>query len=80
MVAELANRHGGGAAQVPGWMASTLLHEALHIHFVLSHRTVTMGRPSVNNMYCYDTLVARFHGRMPKPGDEDGCRNWQPRR
>jgi hypothetical protein len=62
-----------------GWMASTLLHEALHIHFILSHHTVTVGRPSVNNMYCYDTLVSRFHRRTPKPQDEVRCRTgWRP--
>jgi hypothetical protein len=73
----------GSAAQrrkFRGWMASTLLHEALHIHFVLSHYTATPGRPSVNNMYCYDTLVARFHGRPPKEDDEMRCRTgWRPR-
>jgi hypothetical protein len=62
-----------------GWMAGTLLHEALHIHFVLSHTRTTVGRPSVNNMYCYDTLVARLHNRQPKPDDERRCAiGWRP--
>jgi hypothetical protein len=57
-----------------GFMASTLLHEALHIYFRLQHHTAAIGRPSVNNVYCYDTLVARLHRRVPKPGDADSCR------
>jgi hypothetical protein len=57
-----------------GWMASTLLHEALHIHFTLSHRQTTVGRPSASNVYCYDTLVARFCRREPKPSDAHRCR------
>lgn len=56
-----------------GFMASTLLHEALHVYFVLEHHRAAIGRPSVNNMYCYDTLVARLHSRTPKPGDADAC-------
>jgi hypothetical protein len=56
-----------------GFMASTLLHEAMHIYFRLEHHKATVGRPSVNNMYCYDTLVAIFSGRTPKPGDRDKC-------
>jgi hypothetical protein len=55
-------------------MASTLLHEALHVYFVLEHHKAAIGRPSVNNVYCYDTLVALQHGRAPKPGDRDKCR------
>jgi hypothetical protein len=57
-----------------GFMASTLLHEALHVYFVLEHHKAAVGRPSVNNVYCYDTLVALQHGRAPKPGDRDKCR------
>jgi hypothetical protein len=57
-----------------GFMASTLLHEALHVYFRLQHHTAAVGRPSVNNVYCYDTLVALFHRRAPKPGDRDRCR------
>jgi hypothetical protein len=57
-----------------GWMASTLLHEALHIHFVLSHHTTRVGRPSISNIYCYDTLVAIFHRREPKPEDAIRCK------
>ena len=56
-----------------GFMASTLLHEAMHIYFRLEHHKATVGRPSVNNMYCYDTLVAILNGRTPKPGDRDKC-------
>ena len=55
-------------------MASTLLHEALHVYFVLEHHKAAIGRPSVNNVYCYDTLVALQHRRAPKPGDRDKCR------
>ena len=54
-------------------MASTLLHEALHIYFRLEHHKATIGRPSVSNMYCYDTLVALMSGRAPKPDDADRC-------
>jgi hypothetical protein len=57
-----------------GFMASTLLHEALHIYFRLEHHRAAIGRPSVNNVYCYDTLVALLHRRAPKPGDRDNCR------
>ncbi|MGZ8633012.1 MAG: hypothetical protein ACXWZZ_04035 [Solirubrobacteraceae bacterium] len=57
-----------------GLMASTLLHEALHVYFVLEHHKAAIGRPSVNNVYCYDTLVALQHGCAPKPGDRDKCR------
>ena len=77
-----ASLHGPMLARpkLRGWMASTLLHEALHIYFVLSHRTVTVGRPSVNNVYCYDTLVALFHRRSPKDRDRSRCRTgWRPR-
>jgi hypothetical protein len=56
-----------------GFMASTLLHEAMHIYFRLEHHKATVGRPSVNNMYCYDTLVAILNGRTPKPGDRNKC-------
>jgi hypothetical protein len=56
-----------------GFMASTLLHEALHIYFRLEHHKATVGRPSVNNMYCYDTLVALLNGRAPKPDDRERC-------
>jgi hypothetical protein len=56
-----------------GFMASTLLHEALHIYFRLEHHKATIGRPSVSNMYCYDTLVALMSGRAPKPGDRERC-------
>lgn len=66
--------------RIRGFMASTLLHEALHIHFVLSHKTVPVGRPSLANPYCYDTLVARFHRRDPKQGDANRCRTgWRPK-
>jgi hypothetical protein len=57
-----------------GFMASTLLHEALHIYFRLEHHRAAIGRPSVNNVHCYDTLVALLHRRAPKPGDRDRCR------
>jgi hypothetical protein len=57
-----------------GFMASTLLHEALHVYFVLMHERAAIGRPSVTNMYCYDTLVARLHGRTPKLHDAKNCR------
>jgi hypothetical protein len=57
-----------------GFMASTLLHEALHIYFVLEHHRAAIGRPSVNNVHCYDTLVARLMRRSPKPGDATRCR------
>ena len=63
-----------GGAQRRGFMASTLLHEALHIYFRLEHHRATIGRPSVNNMYCYDTLLARMNGRTPKPCDAERCR------
>ena len=56
-----------------GFMASTLLHEAMHIYFRLEHHKATVGRPSVNNMYCYDTLIAILNGRTPKPGDRNKC-------
>jgi hypothetical protein len=56
-----------------GFMASTLLHEAMHIYFRLEHHKATVGRPSVNNMYCYDILVAILSGRAPKPGDRNKC-------
>ena len=56
-----------------GFMASTLLHEAMHIYFRLEHHKATVGRPSVNNIYCYDTLIAIVSGRTPKPGDRDKC-------
>ncbi len=55
------------------FMASTLLHEAMHIYFRLEHHKATVGRPSVNNMYCYDTIVAILNGRTPKPGDRNKC-------
>jgi hypothetical protein len=54
-------------------MASTLLHEALHIYFRLEHHRATIGRPSVNNVYCYDTLVALLNRRAPKPCDRENC-------
>jgi hypothetical protein len=57
-----------------GFMASTLLHEALHIYFRLQHHTAAVGRPSVNNVHCYDTFVALFHRREPKPDDRERCR------
>jgi hypothetical protein len=57
-----------------GFMASTLLHEALHVYFVLEHHRAAIGRPSDNNPHCYDTLVARLNRRTPKPGDVDRCR------
>lgn len=56
-----------------GFMASTLLHEALHIYFRLEHHRATIGRPSVNNVYCYDTLVALLNRRAPKPCDRENC-------
>ena len=56
-----------------GFMASTLLHEALHVYFRLEHHKAAVGRPSVNNVYCYDTLVALLIGRTPKPDDRENC-------
>jgi hypothetical protein len=57
-----------------GFMATTMLHEALHIYFRLQHHLATPGRPSVGNVYCYATLVARLHRRAPNPGNADACR------
>jgi hypothetical protein len=56
-------------------MASTLLHEGLHVYFRLQHGKATIGRPSVSNVYCYDALVALYHRRAPKPGDREKCRH-----
>lgn len=56
------------------WMGAVLLHEALHVYFRLQHNLEAVGRPSVSNVHCYDTLVARLAGRAPKPGDVDRCR------
>jgi hypothetical protein len=63
-----------------GFMASTLLHEALHIFFRLQHYRATVGRPSVNNVYCYDTLVALMYRRAPKPCDQQTCQGRPCRR
>ncbi len=62
--------HGAGKL---GFTGSTFLHEALHIYFRLEHHRATVGRPSVNNVYCYETLIALLVGREPKPGHRDRC-------
>ena len=56
------------------FMAGTMLHEGLHIYFRLEHHRATIGRPSVNNVYCYPLLVGRLNGRPDKPLDRDECR------
>jgi hypothetical protein len=56
------------------FLASTLVHESLHIYFRLEHHRATVGRPSANNIYCYEALVALLLGRALKPGLRDRCR------
>lgn len=57
-----------------GFIASTMMHESLHIYFRLEHHKATTGRPSVNNIFCYEALVALLMGRALKPGLRDRCR------
>ena len=60
-----------------GFIASTLMHESLHIYFRLEHQKATVGRPSASNIFCYETLIALMMGRSLKPGLRDRCRTGQ---